>query len=185
MLHAASNGSSADNKDVLCFSRVAQLGKSSCILLHTIPAFCRCICRTGTVTIKAKSLQACAPTCATANECNAGNNLFLYKGTGPADPTGMLIPGQGNVKVVDKQLSCTEGDCFSVCEDNGIIVLDSIMSYITYTTFVSGREAPTDPLAVCPDGGEMVGTCTIASCGGGETVGTCTIAGKALGDDRD
>lgn len=82
-------------------------------------------CRDGTVTIQGESLASCvfgAPGC-----CGVQDNLYLYNTTG-ALPPGASNQILANVVRVDYTTECSAGQCFSLCENIGIIRTDTVRS---------------------------------------------------------
>jgi hypothetical protein len=90
-------------------------------------------------------------TCAPAR-CGGTDDLYLYNIS-----SGVFDLLLDNVKVVDFTAKCTEGECFVLCEKNGVILTDTIKSYMIMT-FLGDKE--------CPAGYTQDGTCTLASCDG-------------------
>jgi hypothetical protein len=84
--------------------------------------------------------------------CGPTNDLFLYTGSstiGGADSTALVT----NQASVDFTGTCTEGQCFQLCEDNGVILTDTVQSSLTITAY-----------GECPADYEQVGECTPVGC---------------------
>lgn len=130
-------------------------------------------CRNGTINIQGASVRNCSTFAAcdaalpTGDQCGPINDLFLY--TGPS-----TIGGPDSTRLIDNQLtvdftdSCTEGQCFQLCEDTGVILTDTVQSSLTITAY-----------GECPDGYEQEGECTPVGCdtNGGVPDAVCVVLG--------
>lgn len=80
---------------------------------------------------------------------NGGADLYLYNGT---VATGQLLVN--NAPTVNYDAQCSAGQCFQLCEQNGIILTDTVQSSLTFTS-----------LQPCPAGTVQL-SAEIASCDG-------------------
>lgn len=98
------------------------------------------------------TFAACEAALQPGARCGPSNDLFLY--TGPSTIRGAdsteLVTNQASVDFTD---TCTVGQCFQLCEDDGVILTDTVQSSLTITAY-----------GECPADYKQVGECTPVGC---------------------
>lgn len=112
------------------------------------------VCRNGTINIKGRSPASCITDC----RCGGTDDLYVFDGVFDGDLPDTIDASTAlvfNKDVVDYTFEeCTVGQCFLLCENNGVILTDTVSATLAYTS-----------LTACPEGTEEVSK-RIASCGG-------------------
>lgn len=105
--------------------------------LHSRESACVCVCAVstvcsdGSIRIKGDAVPVGGGDCQ-LNGCPAAVGfLYVYKGT-TISPANLV--GTGNQQNVDTTVTCSKGEIFQICEQNGVMITSSVKFTFTGQT---------------------------------------------------